>query len=167
MPVGGRGGREEVSGSVRLLPRSTAQRVCANSLSSRCVDTHLFDSCPNSSKVGKSTGTVLSFTLESQWRFSPERVIDPGSLASCAGTERTIATLRYFLKPGFPVFRLYTPILQQAVVQRDSSSVFRRDQISLEPRGHTSMLRPCAPLGPIIERWTNSQLLLAEVLNLA
>ena len=29
------------------------------------------------------------------------------------------------------------------------------------------MFRPCAPLGPIIERWTNSQLFLAEVLNLA
>ena len=34
-------------------------------------------------------------------------------------------------------------------------------------RATLSMLRSCAPLGPIIERWTNSQLLLAEVLNLA
>ena len=30
---------------------------------------------------------------------------------------------------------------------------------------HASMPRSCAPLGPIIERWTSSQLLLAEVLN--
>lgn len=36
----------------------------------------------------------------------------------------------------------------------------------LEPTMHASVRgRPCAPLGPIIERWTSSQLLLAEVLN--
>ena len=37
-------------------------------------------------------------------------------------------------------------------------------QMPLEPSaGHSTIPRPCAPLGPIIERWTNSQLLLAEV----
>ena len=64
--LGGGGGREEGLGQ-RSATAEVNGTTCLRklSLSSRCVDTHLFDSCPNSSKVGKSTGTVLSFTLES------------------------------------------------------------------------------------------------------
>ena len=60
------GGREEGLGQ-RSATAEVNGTTCLRklSLSSRCVDTHLFDSCPNSSKVGKSTGAVLSFTLES------------------------------------------------------------------------------------------------------